>query len=159
MSDKELKSFVSENIKNGKWQLVFQFLAGLMEDKIHLSNEIITNLLPVKTEEVSYTEQWTDKEEKRTVTCWPTSGETDLAMTLIKCLNENSRMKLEAQEKIQQLNFNFVNFNFCHLTAVDCSSLVNVINVPQISHLNLSNNNIDSLGCFEVCKYRESQLS
>ena len=63
MSDTELKSFVSENIKNGKWQLVFQFLAGLMEDKIHLSNEIITNLLPVETEE-SYTEQWTDKEEK-----------------------------------------------------------------------------------------------
>ena len=65
MSDTELKSFVSENIKNGKWQLVFQFLAGLMEDKIHLSNEIITNLLPVETEEESYTEQWTDKEEKK----------------------------------------------------------------------------------------------
>ncbi|XP_066025852.1 protein NLRC3-like [Pocillopora verrucosa] len=161
MSDTELKSFVSENIKNGKWQLVFQFLAGLMEDKIHLSNEIITNLLPVETEE-SYTEQWTHKEEKWTVTCWPTSGEKDLAMTLIKCLNENCRMKLEAQEKIQQLNINFVNFNSCRLTAVDCSSLVNVINVPQISHLNLSFNNIDSLGCFEICKllkYRESQLS
>ena len=161
MSDTELKSFVSENIENGKWQLVFQFLAGLMEDTKHLSNEIITNLLPVETEE-SYTKQWTDKEEKRTVTCWPTSGEKDLAMTLIKCLNENSRMKLEAQEKIQQLNINFVNFNRCHLTAVDCSSLVNVINVLQISHLNLSANNIDSLGCYEICKllkYRESQLS
>ena len=162
MSDTELKSFVSENIKNGKWQLVFQFLAGLMEDKIHLSNEIITNLLPVETEEESYTEQWTDKEEKSTVTCWPTSGEKDLAMTLIKCLNENSRMKLEAQEKIQQLNINFVNFNRCHLTAVDCSSLVNVINVQQISHLDLSYNNIGPLGCFEICKLlkcRESQLS
>ena len=154
MSDTELKSFVSENIKNGKWQLVFQFLAGLMEDKIHLSNEIITNLLPVKTVE--------ERIEKRTVTCWPASGERYLAMTLIKCLNENSTMKLEAQEKIQQLNFNFVNFNFCHLTAVDCSSLVNVINVPQISHLDLSDNNIDSLGCYEICKLlkcRKSQLS
>ena len=162
MSETYLKSFVSKNFKNGKWQLVFQFLAGLMEDKNHLSNEIITNLLPVKTKEESYTEQWTDKEEKRTVTCWPTSGEKDLAMTLIKCLNENSRMKLEAREKIQQLNINYVNFNRCHLTAVDCSSLVNVINVPQISHLNLDSNNIDSLGCFEICKllkYRESQLS
>ena len=38
MSDTELKNFVSENIKNGKWQLVFQFLAGLMEDKIHKRN-------------------------------------------------------------------------------------------------------------------------
>ena len=161
-SDTELKSFVSENIKNGKWQLVFQFLAGLMEDKNHLSTKIITNLLPVKTEEESYTEQWTDKEEKRTVTCWPTSGEKDLAMTLIKCLNENSRMKLEAQEKIQQLNINLVNFNRCHLTAVDCSSLVNVINVQQTSHLDLSYNYFGPLGCKEICKLlkcRESQLS
>ena len=35
MSETELKKFVSENIENGKWQLVFQFLAGLMENKTH----------------------------------------------------------------------------------------------------------------------------
>ena len=165
MSETELKSFVSENIRNGKWQLVFQFLAGLMENKDHLPNDIITDLLPVKTEEkesARYNEQWTENEEKRKVTCWPTEDERELAVTLIKCLNENNRMNLEAQRKLQQMNFNCVNFIRCHLTAVDCSSLVNVINVPQISHLDLSRNNIGPLGCLEICKLlkcRESQLS
>ena len=165
LSETELRNFVYENIKNGKWQLVFQFLAGLMEDKVHLPIEIITDLLPVKTEEresARYNEQWTENEEQRKVTCWPTKDEQELAVTLIKCLNENSRMNLEAQRKLQQMNFNCVNFIDCHLTAVDCSSLVNVINIQQISHLDLSGNNIGPLGCLEICrllKCRESQLS
>ena len=165
MSETELKNFVSENIMNGRWQLVFQFLAGLMENKTHLPSEIITDLLPVKTEEkesAHYNEQWTENEGKRKVTCWPTFDERELAVTLIKCLNENSRMKSEAQRKLQQMNFNCVNFIDCHLTAVDCSSLVNVINVEQISHLDLSFNNIGPLGCFDICKLlkrKESQLS
>nr|XP_058972422.1 NACHT, LRR and PYD domains-containing protein 3-like [Pocillopora verrucosa] len=165
LSETELRNFVSENIKNGKWQLVFQFLAGLMEDKVHLPIEIITDLLPVKTEEresADYNEQWTENEEQRKVTCWPTEDERELAVTLIKCLNENSRMNLEAQRKLQQMNFNCVNFIRCHLTAVDCSSLVNVISVQQISHLDLSENNIGPLGCLEIgklLKCSESQLS
>ena len=165
MSETELKTFVQMNIKEGKWQLVFQFVAGLMENKKTLPSEIITDLLPVKTEEkesADYNEQWTENEEKRKVTCWPTYDERELAVTLIKCLNENSRMNLEAQRKLQQMNFNCVNFIRCDLTAVDCSSLVNVINVQQISHLDLSENNIGPLGCFELCKLlkcRESQLS
>ena len=165
MSETELRNFVSENIKNGKWQLVFQFLAGLMEDKSHLPSEIITDLLPVETEEIEsadYNEKWTENDEKRKVTSWPTRDERDLAVTLIKCINENSRMKLEAQRKLKQTNLNLVNFISCHLTAVECSSLVNVINVQQISHLDLSHNNIGPLGCLEICKLlkcRESQLS
>ena len=165
MSETELKTFVQMNIKEGKWQLVFQFVAGLMENKKNLPSEIITDLLPVKTEEKEhelYNVQWTENEEKTKVTCWPTDDEQYLAVTLMKCLNENSRMKSEAQRKLQQINFNCVNFIACDLTAVDCSSLVNVINVPQISHLDLSRNNIGPLGCLEICKLlkcRESQLS
>ena len=165
MSETELKTFVQMNIKEGKWQLVFQFVAGLMENKKNLPSEIITDLLPVKTEEIEgerYNVQLTENEEKTKVTCWPTKDEQYLAVTLMKCLNENSRMKSEAQRKLQQINFNYVNFYYCHLTAVDCSSLVNVINLQQISHLDLSFNNFGPLGCLEICKLlkcRESQLS
>ena len=164
MSKRKLRNFASKNIKEGKWQLVFQFVAGLMDNKKNLPSEIITDLLPVKTEEGDelYNVQWTENEEKTKVTCWPTKDEQYLAVTLMKCLNENSRMKSEAQRKLQQINFNCVNFIGCHLTAVDCSSLVNVINVQQISHLDLSGNNIGPLGCLEICKLlkcRESQLS
>ena len=84
----------------------------------------MTDLIPVKTEEresADYNEQWTENEEQRKVTCWPTEDEQDLAVTLIKCLNENSTMKLEAQRKLQQMKFNCVHFIDCHLTAVDCS--------------------------------------
>ncbi|XP_058958516.2 protein NLRC5-like [Pocillopora verrucosa] len=165
MSETELKTFVQMNIKEGKWQLVFQFVAGLMENKKTLPSEIITDLLPVKTKEKEdeyYNVRWTENKEKTKVTRWPTRDEQYLAVTLIKCLNENSRMKSEAQRKLQQINFNCVNFIDCHLTAVDCSSLVNVINVQQISHLDLSFNNIGPLGCLEICKLlkcRKSQLS
>ena len=51
----------------------------------------MTDLIPVKTEEresADYNEQWTENEEQRKVTCWPTKDERDLAVTLIKCLNE-----------------------------------------------------------------------
>ena len=112
MSETELRNFVSENIKEGKWQLVFQFLAGLMKNKNHLPSEIITDLLPVETEEKNLLskEQWSENEEEREVTCWPTFDEQHLAVTVIKCLNENSRMKLEAQRKLQQINFYCLNF-------------------------------------------------
>ena len=163
MNKKQLRKFVSENIKNSKWQLFFQFLAGFMEDKQHLPNKIITGLLPVKTEEkeiAGYNEQWTENEKKRKVTSWPTRDEQYLAVTLIKCLNENSRMKSKAQRKLQRIKFNCVTFTDCQLTAVDCSSLVNVINVQQISHLDLASNNIGPLGRFEIFKLlKESQLS
>ena len=166
MSETELRNFVSENFKKGKWQLVFQFLAGLMEDTHHLPSEVIPDLLPVQTEEKEseyYNEQWTENDEARKVTSWPPRDERDFTLTLITSINENNPMKFVTQGKLQQIKFDFVNFNFCHLTAVDCSSLVNVIgNVQHISHLDLSFNNIGPLGCLEICKLlkcREFQLS
>ena len=159
MKERELRNFVSENIKNGKWQLVFQFLAGLMEEKNHLPSEILTDLLPVQTEDK---ENEAEESEDKMVTCWPTKDEKDLAVTLLKCSYESNKMESIVQRKLQQINFNCVNFIDCHLTAVDCSSLVNVINVQQISHLDLSFNNIGPLGSFEICKllkYRKFQLS
>ncbi|XP_066026766.1 NACHT, LRR and PYD domains-containing protein 12-like isoform X2 [Pocillopora verrucosa] len=166
MNEKKLRNFVSTNIADGKWQLVFQFLAGLMNEKENLPSEIITDLLPVETEEkenVWYNEEWTFDMEPRKVTCWPTEDKKHLAVTLFKCINESSEMEEIVQRKLQQINFNFVNFNDCQLTPVDCASVVTVIkNVQQISHLGLAFNNFGPLGCFEICKLlkcSKSQLS
>ena len=166
MSETELRNFVSMNIEDGKWQLVFQFLAGLMNEKENLPSEIITDLLPLETEEkesVWYNEEWTEDMEPRKVTCWPTEDKKHLAVTLFKCINESSAMEEIVQRKLQQINFNFVNFNDCQLTPVDCASVVTVIkNVQQISHLDLAFNNFGPLGCFEICKLlkcSKSQLS
>ena len=166
MDETELRNFVSTNIADGKWQLVFQFLAGLMNEKENLPSEIITDLLPVETEEkesVWYNEEWTEDMEPRKETCWPTEDKKHLAVTLFKCINESSEMEEIVQRKLQQINFNFVNFNSCQLTPVDCASVVTVIkNVQQISHLGLAFNNFGPLGCFEICKLlkcSKSQLS
>ena len=166
MDETELRNFVSTNIADGKWQLVFQFLAGLMNEKENLPSEIITDLLPVETDEEEsafYNEEWTEDMEPRKVTCWPTKDKKHLAVTLFKCINESSEMEEIVQRKLQQINFNFVNFNNCQLTPVDCASVVTVIkNVQQISHLSLGRNNFGPLGCFEICKLlkcSKSQLS
>ena len=166
MDETELRNFVSTNIADGKWQLVFQFLAGLMNEKENLPSEIITDLLPVETEEEEdefYNEEWTEDTEPRKVTCWPTKDKKHLAVTLFKCINESSEMEEIVQRKLQQINFNCVNFNRCQLTPVDCASVVTVIkNVQQISHLDLADNNFGPLGCFEICKLlkcSKSQLS
>ena len=68
-------------------------------------------------------------------------------------------MRLKAQRKLQLMNFNCVNINNCHLTAVDSSSLVNTVDVQQISHLDLSFNNMGPLGCFEICKWLKCRES
>ena len=166
MDETELRNFVSTNIADGKWQLVFQFLAGLMNEKENLPSEIITDLLPLETEEEEdewYNEERTEDMEPRKVTCWPTGDKKHLAVTLFKCINESSEMEEMVQRKLQQINFNFVNFNDCQLTPVDCASVVTVIkNVQQISHLDLFFNNFGPLGCFEICKLlkcSKSQLS
>ena len=166
MNETELRNFVSTNIADGKWQLVFQFLAGLMNEKENLPSEIITDLLPVETEEKErkfYNEEWPLDTEPRKVTCWPTGDKKHLAVTLFKCINESGEMEEIVQRKLQQININFVNFNECQLTPVDCASVVTVIkNVQQISHLDLAFNNFGPLGCFEICKLlkcSKSQLS
>ena len=163
MSETELRNFVSMNIEDGKWQLVFQFLAGLMNEKEKLPSEIITDLLPVETEEKVSHEEWTEDTQGRKVTGWPTKDKKHLAVTLFKCANESSKMEEIVQRKLRQINFNFVNFDRCQLTPVDGASLVTVIkNVQQISHLELDENNFGPLGCFEICKLlkcSKSQLS
>ncbi|KAJ7375056.1 hypothetical protein OS493_001788 [Desmophyllum pertusum] len=80
MSDAELRRFVSDHIEKGEWQVVMQFVAGLLGDRDELSIEIFTDLLPVTTAEI---EEWKlmiekvrDDSQPRTLTCWPTRDKT-----------------------------------------------------------------------------------
>ncbi|PFX14276.1 Nucleotide-binding oligomerization domain-containing protein 2 [Stylophora pistillata] len=166
MSETRLRYFVSEHIADGKWKLVLQFLAGLMNDGERLPSTIITDLLPLETEEkedVCYNEEWTEDMEPRKVTCWPTKDRLHLAETLIKCCSENSKMEQIVQRKLQQIYFTCVDILSYQLTPFDCSSLVSVIkNVQNISHLDLSLKRIGQLGCLKICellKCSNSQLS
>ena len=151
MNGEELRAFIADHIKNGEWQLVLQFVAGLLGEQ---SIEIFTDLLPKTTEERDERELMLDPSlERRTVTCWPTRSEIDLALTLLKCIQETNESGSVVQSKLEEIGFNAVDFSYCSLAPADCTAVVHFIKrVQQISLINLYNNNIGSLGCVEIVK-------
>ena len=152
MNEEELRRFVSDNIKKGEWQVVLQFVAGLLGERDDKSIEIFTSLLPVKTK------MFSDE-----ITRWPTDSDKHLALTIIKCLYEGSKLNVIhpiVQNKLDSINCNSVDFSDCGLAPADCTALVHIIkNMKQISHINLSFNHIGSLGCVEIKKLFESDKS
>ena len=151
MEEEELRAFVADNIKNGEWQLVLQFVAGLLGEE---SIDIFTDLLPKTTEKKDESELMFEVSlQGRTVTCWPTHSEKDLALTLMKCIQETNESGSVVQSKLEEIGFNAVDFNYCRLAPADCTAVVHFIKrVQQISFVNLSINNIGSLGCVEIVK-------
>ena len=151
MKGEELRAFIADHIKNGEWQLVLQFVAGLLGEQ---SIEIFTDLLPKTTEEKHERYVMDDRSlEGRTVTCWPTRSEKDLALTLLKCIQETNESGSVVQSKLEEIGFNAVDFSWCHLAPADCTAVVHFIKrVQQISLIDLSYNNIGSLGCVEIVK-------
>ena len=159
LDDKELKTFVSDNISYGKWAVVTQFIAGLLQEREVPLTHIFTDLLPAKTEEKNEREvtgiwdKTSEDSEPRTLTCWPAKEDKDLALNLCKCLNETNVNNSVIEEKLSEINFNAVNFSLCSLAPVDCSALVHVFqNTKGISCMNLRDNNIGPLGCEEIAK-------
>ena len=151
MKGEDLRTFIADHIKNGEWQLVLQFVAGLLGE---LSIDIFTDLLPKTTEEKDESKLMLDKPLKeRTVICWPTDSEKDLALTLLKCIQETNESGSVVQSKLEEIGFNAVNFSECRLAPADCTAVVYFIKcVQQISLINLYHNNIGSLGCVEILK-------
>ena len=148
---KKLRAFIANHIKNGEWQLVLQFVAGLLGEQ---SIEIFTDLLPKTTEEKDERELMLDLSlEGRSVTCWPTRSEKDLALTLLKCIQETNESGSVVQSKLEEIGFNAVDFSSCRLAPADCTAVVHFIKrIQQISLINLCGNNIGSLGCVEIVK-------
>ena len=152
MNEEELRRFVSDNIKKGEWQVVLQFVAGLLGERDDKSIEIFTSLLPVETKKIS------DE-----ITRWPTYSDRHLALTIIKCLNEGSKLNVInslVQMKLDSINCSSVDFSICDLAPADCTALVHIIkNMKQISYIDLSYNHIGLLGCVEIKKLLESDKS
>ena len=149
MKREQLRTFVADHIKNGEWQLVLQFVAGLLGEQ---SIDIFTNLLPKTTEEKDE-RKLVDALEGHTVTCWPTRSENDLALTLLSCLQETNESGSVVQSKLEEIGFNAVDFSSCRLAPADCTAVVHFIKrVQHISVIDLSHNNIGSLGCVAIVK-------
>ena len=151
MKGEELRAFIADHIENGEWQLVLQFVAGLLGEQ---SIDIFTDLLPKTPEENDERELMFDYSlERRIVTCWPTDSEKDLALTLLKCIHESNESGSVVQSKLEEIGFNAVDFSYCRLAPADCTAVVHFIkHIQQISLINLFYNNIGSLGCVEIVK-------
>ena len=160
--DKQLKTFVRHNKDDGVWQIVTQFIAGLLNERKKPPTRIFTNLLPVSTDEKDETLMTgiSDVSEPRTLTCWPAQKDKDLALNACKCLNEIDENDSLVQDKLAKINFNAVDFSYCRLTPVDCAAVLHVIrNAKGILCMNLEGNNIGPLGCVEILKFFKSDCN
>lgn len=161
MDGEELTRFISNHISDGTWEVVFQFLAGLLRDREDRPVGIFTNLLPSSTERRTSASQnecdkWQitplqdDSDDQHTLSWWPT-GEADitLAQTICKCIYEYHDLNPE----VIGINFNAVDFSNRILTPVDCTALVYLLqNLKEFSCLKLTNNRAGPLCCVEIAK-------
>ena len=128
-SHKELKTFVSDHIKEGSWKVVMRFVAGLVQQE-EQSADIFSGLLPLSpvTREISFEivrEQV--KARTETVTCWPAEEDKELVLTLFNCMYEKNPSSLEVQRRLAQIDCNALDFSFCSLSPFDCVTLVHAL--------------------------------
>ena len=149
MEEAELREFVSRHITDGAWQVVLQFVAGLLSDRDEPLTDIFTNLLPVSTYEKE------DQElEPGKVTCWPSEDDKYLALTLCHCLYEIDADDSAVQNRVREIDFNAVVFENCQLGPVDCTAIINFVKMHnEILMINLRLNNIGRLGCKELSEF------
>ncbi|XP_068716101.1 protein NLRC5-like [Montipora foliosa] len=161
LNKRELENFVSEHINDGAWQMVLQFVAGLLgsDPETKSSNsDIFIKLLPMSTEEKSERDMMRDywSPETKTLTCWPAYKDRHLALNLCKCLYEIDDEKQQAvlQNKIEQIGFNAVAFYGCSLGPVDFAAVSHFLeNASGVLSMNLKWNSLGSLGAKEVQKF------
>ncbi|XP_068670184.1 protein NLRC5-like [Montipora foliosa] len=162
LNKRELENFVSEHINDGAWQMVLQFVAGLLEpdpETKSSNSDIFIKLLPMSTEKKSEREMMRDHSlpKTKTLTYWPASTEDkQLALNLCKCLYEIDDEKQQAvlQNKIEQIGFNAVDFSHCSLGPVDFAAVSHFLeNASGVLCMDLEWNDLGSLGAKEVQKF------
>jgi len=152
---RQLRRFVKVHIKDGEWQVVIQFIAGLLKEQEMPRTDIFIDLLPVSTDEKDERLLILDvpSEDSKLLTCWPTQEDKHLALNLCKCLYEIDTNDSHIQDKLAEINFNAVDFSKCSLAPVDCAAVVHFLkNAKGILCMNLKENNIGPLGCAEIIK-------
>ena len=132
---KKIKRFVCSHIKHGTWQVVLQFVDGLLNS----SSDIFIKLLPKPSEGE-----------------WPTTRKgKDLAVQVCKCLYEiNDEQKPVLENKIEKIKFKVVDFSYCSLAPIDVAAVLHFLeNAEEVLYINLSNNQLGDLGANEVKKF------
>ena len=144
---KKIKRFACSHIKHGTWQVVLQFVAGLLNS----SSDIFIKLLPESTEKIRNYQS----SEPETLTCWPKRQDQYLAVQVCRCLCEiNDEQKPVLQNKIEKIKFNAVNFSCCSLAPIDVAAVLHFLeNAEEVLDIHLSINQLGDLGANEVKKF------
>ena len=142
MSHEELKTFVSDHVKEGAWKVVMQFVAGLLEQD-EQSTDIFSGLLPLS----SVTRQTVSVAKIRgiellarteIVTSWPAAKDKELVVTLFNCMYENNSSGLEAQRRLAEIVCNALDFSRCRLSPLDCLTLVRALQSSGVKKSSIS---------------------
>ena len=152
-SSEDLQKFVSDHIQYGAWNVVMQFVAGLLAEKEGESSDIFLDLLPLKAQEGTVEIIEDSEERTETVNFWPSYEDRSLVVTLFNCMYENNASDREVQKKLAKIGCNALDFSRCNLSPLDCLALVHALkSVEGILDFDLSFNNLQSLGCIEIAK-------
>ena len=154
---KKITRFVRNYVDDGTWQVVLQFVAGLL--KSSQSRDIFIKLLPNSTEKSKNRES----SEPKTLTYWPATNK-NLAVQVCKCLYEINDEKQQPvlKNKIEKIKFNAVKFSECSLAPIDVAAVLHFLeNAEDVLHINLSKNRLEDFGVKEVLNFivnRDSKL-
>ena len=155
---KNFTRFVRNYINDGTWEVVMQFVAGLL--KSSQSSDIFMKLLPESTEK----KENLSSSEPKTLTSWPaTEKDKDLAVQVCKCLYEinNEKQQPVLQNKIEKIKFNAVDFTQCSLAPIDVAAVLHFLENAEVLFINLSVNRLGEFGVNEVLNFivnRDSKL-
>ena len=143
---RNIERFVRSYIKHGTWQVVLQFVAGLLNS----SSDIFIELLP--------------KPREGELSLWPARREDkDLAVQVCKCLYEiNDEKQPVLQNKKKKIKFDDVDFKYHSLAPIDVAAVLHFLeNAEEVLSINFSLNKLGDLGANEVKKFivnRERKL-
>ena len=135
-----IEEFVCKYINNGTWQVVLQFVAGLLKS----SSDIFIKLLPELTEKGT------------TLTFWPATQDKRLAVQVCKCLYEinDEQQQPILQNKIEKIQFNAVSFKRYSLAPLDLTAVLHFLeNGEEVLDINLAHNQFHDLAANEVKKF------
>ena len=154
MTTENIERFVCKHINVGTWQVVLQFVAGLLKSAI---SDIFIKLLPASTGEISNHQFRNDESsEPEALTSWPgTREDKHLAVQVCKCLYEiGDEKQKELQNKLEEISFNTIYLFDLLLAPIDLAAIFHFLeNADEILYINLSFNHFGDLGANEVKKF------
>ena len=154
-----LQQFMTDHINEGPWQLVVQFVAGLLADtdetkQLQFSKMLMEHLLTsTSVETLTNARPEVTKKQTRFI-CWPHS-EKELVVTISKCLYElDIKQQSLIKEKMKEISFEEVRLNWINLAPADLAAIFHFLkNYGEKFSLCLENNFLGDLGCMEIKKW------